>query len=96
MFFNFHTISFSNISGVAVKLCANVLLLGTERVALLLLMDIFGIVGNHKSYLHRLFHLVHTLKSLIKEYARLDFSDFFSTLLAIFHVINKKFHPAFY
>ena len=59
MFFNFHTISFSNISGVAVKLCANVLLLGTERVALLLLMDIFGIVGNHKSYLHKLFRLVH-------------------------------------
>ena len=36
----------------------------------------------------------HTLKSLIEEHARLDFSDFLSTLLAIFHVINKKFHPA--
>ena len=35
-----------------------------------------------------------TLKSLIEEHARLDFSDFLSTLLAIFHVINKKFHPA--
>ena len=37
----------------------------------------------------------YTLKSLIEEHARLDFSDFLSTLLlAIFHVINKKFHPA--
>jgi hypothetical protein len=36
----------------------------------------------------------HTLKSLIEEHACLDFSDFLSTLLAIFHVINKKFHPA--
>ena len=35
-----------------------------------------------------------TLKSLIEEHARLDFSDFLSTLLAIFHVINEKFHPA--
>ena len=35
-----------------------------------------------------------TLKSLIEEHARLDFSDFLSTLLAIFHVINKKLHPA--
>ena len=35
-----------------------------------------------------------TLKSLIEEYARLDFSDFLSTLLAIFHVINEKFPPA--
>ena len=32
--------------------------------------------------------------SLIEEHARLDFSDFLSTLLAIFYVINKKFHPA--
>ena len=31
------------------------------------------------------------LKSLIEEHARLDFSDFLSTLLAIFHVINEKF-----
>ena len=38
--------------------------------------------------------LNNTLKSLIEEHARLDFSDFFSTLLAIFHVLNKKFHPA--
>ena len=35
-----------------------------------------------------------TLKSLIEEHARLDFSDFLSTLLAIFHVINEKFPPA--
>ena len=35
-----------------------------------------------------------TLKSLIEEHAPLDFSDFLFTLLAIFHVINKKFHPA--
>ena len=35
-----------------------------------------------------------TLKSLIEEHAPLDFSDFLSTLLAIFHVINEKFHPA--
>ena len=35
-----------------------------------------------------------TLKSLIEEHACLYFSDFLSTLLAIFHVINKKFHPA--
>ena len=35
-----------------------------------------------------------TLKSLIEEHARLDFSDFLSTLLAIFHVINVKFPPA--
>ena len=35
-----------------------------------------------------------TLKSLIEEHARLDLSDFLSTLLAIFHVINKKFPPA--
>ena len=34
------------------------------------------------------------LKSLIEEHARLDFSDFLSTLLAIFHVINEKFHSA--
>ena len=34
-----------------------------------------------------------TLKSLIEKHARLEFSDFLSTLLAIFHVINKKFHP---
>ena len=39
-------------------------------------------------------HSLHTLKSLIEEHARLDFSNFISTLLAIFHVINKKFHPA--
>ena len=39
-------------------------------------------------------YLPKTLKSLIEEYARLDFSDFLSTLLAIFHVINTKFHPA--
>ena len=32
-----------------------------------------------------------TLKSLIEEHARLDFSDFLSTLLAIFHAINEKF-----
>jgi hypothetical protein len=38
--------------------------------------------------------LVSTLKSLIEEHARLDFSDFLSTLLAIFKVVNKKFHPA--
>ena len=30
-----------------------------------------------------------TLKSLIEEHARLDFSDFL-----FFHVINEKFHPA--
>ena len=35
-----------------------------------------------------------TLKSLIEEHACLDFSGFLSTLLAIFHVINRKFHPA--
>ena len=35
-----------------------------------------------------------TLKSLIEEHARLDISDFLSTLLAIFHVINKKLQPA--
>ena len=35
-----------------------------------------------------------TLKSLIEEHARIDFSDFLSTLLTIFHVINEKFHPA--
>jgi hypothetical protein len=35
-----------------------------------------------------------TLKSLIEEHARLDFSDFLSALLAIFHVINEKFPPA--
>ena len=35
-----------------------------------------------------------TLKSLIEEHARLDFSDFLSTLLAIFHAINEKFPPA--
>ena len=35
-----------------------------------------------------------TLKSLIEEHARLDFSDFISTLFVIFHVINEKFHPA--
>ena len=35
-----------------------------------------------------------TLKSLIEDHARLDFSDFLSTLLAIFHVIiNETFHP---
>jgi hypothetical protein len=34
-----------------------------------------------------------TLKSLIEEHARLDFSDYLSTLFAIFHVINEKFHP---
>merc|ERR1712051_989827 len=35
-----------------------------------------------------------TLKSLIEEHACLDLSDFLSTLLAIFHVINEKFPPA--
>ena len=30
---------------------------------------------------------ISTLKSLIEEHARLDFSDFLSTLFAIFHVI---------
>ena len=34
-----------------------------------------------------------TLKSLIEEHARLDFSDFLSTLLAIFHVIRRKIPP---
>ena len=28
------------------------------------------------------------------QHARLDFSDFLFTLLAIFHVMNEKFHPA--
>ena len=37
--------------------------------------------------------IICTLKSLIEEHARLDSSDFLSTLLAIFHVINKKFQP---
>jgi hypothetical protein len=31
----------------------------------------------------------------MEELARLNFSDFLSTLLAIFYVINEKFHPAF-
>jgi hypothetical protein len=39
------------------------------------------------------YELPGTLKSLIEEHARLNFSDFLSTLLAIFHVINEKFHP---
>ena len=34
-----------------------------------------------------------TWKSLTEEHARLDFADFLSTLLAIFHVIDEKFHP---
>ena len=34
------------------------------------------------------------MKSLKEERARLDFSDFLSTLFSIFHVINEKFHPA--
>ena len=34
-----------------------------------------------------------TLKSLIEEHALLDFSDFLSPLLAIFHVIYEKFLP---
>jgi hypothetical protein len=40
--------------------------------------------------------LVHFQKYwlLIEEHARLDFSDFLSTLLAIFYVINEEFHPA--
>ena len=42
----------------------------------------------------KLVSLLHTLKSLIEEHARLNFSDFHSTLLAIFHVVNEKFHPA--
>ena len=29
-----------------------------------------------------------------EEHARLDFADFLSTLLAIFHVINEKIPPA--
>ena len=33
-----------------------------------------------------------TLKSLIEENARLDFSDFLSTLLVSFHLISRKFH----
>ena len=35
-----------------------------------------------------------TLKSLIEDDARLDCSNFPSTLLAIFHVIKDKFPPA--
>ena len=35
-----------------------------------------------------------TLKSLIEEHARLDFSDFLPTLFAIFYAINEKFNPA--
>ena len=38
--------------------------------------------------------LWNSLKSLIEEHARLNSSDFLSTLLAISHVINEKFHPA--
>ena len=34
------------------------------------------------------------LKSIIEEHARLDFSDFLSTLLVIFHLLHEKFHPA--
>ena len=60
MFFDFHTISFSNIYRVAMKFTANVLLPGTSWIALLLLMDLVGIVENHKSYLHKLFHLSST------------------------------------
>ena len=40
----------------------------------------------------KLVSLLHTLKSLIEEHARLNFSDFLSTLLA--YVKNEKFHPA--
>ena len=40
-------------------------------------------------------HLQASLKSLIEEHARLDFSYFLSTQSAIFYVINKKFHPAY-
>ena len=36
---------------------------------------------------------LNTLKFLIEEHARLDFSDFLSTLLEIFHVMNKKIPP---
>ena len=35
-----------------------------------------------------------TLKCLIEEHACLNFSDFHSTLLSIFHAVNEKFHPA--
>ena len=35
-----------------------------------------------------------TLKSLIEEHARLNFSDFHSTLLVIFHEVKEKIHPA--
>ena len=34
-----------------------------------------------------------TLKSLIEEHASLNFQNFHSTLFAIFHVVNEKFHP---
>jgi hypothetical protein len=30
----------------------------------------------------------------MEEHARLDFSDFLFTLLAICHIIKEKFHPA--
>ena len=36
-----------------------------------------------------------SLKFLIEEYARLYFPNFLSTLLANFHVINKKILPLF-
>ena len=35
-----------------------------------------------------------TLKSLIEEHVRLDFSDFFFHPAHNFYVANKKFHPA--
>ena len=49
----------------------------------------------NKAYTHRIQQpKLTTLKSLIEEHARLDFSDILSTLLTIFHAINEKVHPA--
>ena len=42
----------------------------------------------------RKFNFEPTLNSLVEEHVRLNFSDFLSTLLAIFHVIKEKIHLA--
>ena len=36
------------------------------------------------------------IQLFIEEQAHLNFSDCLSTLLEIFHIINKKFHPALF
>ena len=82
--------------GNTTQKCHHVFLMGSQHVCTLCANYRTRAIISSGLYIFYPIFEVHlcTLKSLIEEHACLNFSDFHSALLAIFHVINKKFHPA--